>query len=77
MLKKGSRKNRLKGRIYQKVWKEASIMSKRLLLFLVCLIASFAITISPLLAEDKPEVFVQMTKKDIMSINILTSGGLK
>jgi len=52
-------------------------MSKRLLLFLVCLIASFAITISPLLAEDKPEVFVQMTKKDIMSINILTSEGLK
>jgi len=77
MLKKGSRKNRLKSRIYQKVWKEASIMSKRFLLFLVCLIASFAITISPLFAEEKPEVFVQMTKKDIMSINILTSGGLK
>lgn len=52
-------------------------MSKKLLLFLACLIASFAITISPLFAEEKPEVFVQMTKKDIMSINILTSGGLK
>ena len=35
-------------------------MSKKFFLFLVCLIASFAITISPLFAEEKPEVFVQL-----------------
>jgi WD40 repeat protein len=34
-------------------------MSKKFFLFLVCLIASFAITISPLFAQEKPEVFVQ------------------
>jgi len=77
MLKKGSRKNRLKGRIYQRVWKEASIMSKRFLLFLVCLIASFAIIISPLLAEDKPEVFVQLGHSSLIeSIAISSEGDL-
>jgi hypothetical protein len=60
MLKKGLRKNRLKGRIYQKIWKEVSIMSKKLLLSLACLIASFAINVSPLLAQEKPEIFVHM-----------------
>jgi WD40 repeat protein len=53
-------------------------MSKKFFLFLVCLIASFAITISPLFAEEKPEVFVQLGHSyyDVFSVTFSPDGRL-